>query len=75
MPMTAKLEHAFSVLSGLAPERQDELADALVGTALPTIQYSAEQLTGIDEAIASADRGEFASDSQVKTTLAKFRAV
>lgn len=75
MGMTAKLEQAFAVLSGLAPERQDELADALVGVSLPTIDYSDDQLAGIDEALASADRGEFATDNQVKATFAKFRQV
>ena len=33
-----------------------------------------EELAAIDEGIAAADRGEFATDEQVEAVLAKFRA-
>ena len=41
-----------------------------------TGEYKAtpEELAAIDEGIAAADRGEFATDEEVEAALAKFRA-
>ncbi|MEA2648982.1 MAG: hypothetical protein QOG61_1417 [Candidatus Binataceae bacterium] len=38
-----------------------------------TYHATAEELKAIDEGVAAADRGEFASDEEVEAVLAKFR--
>jgi len=70
-----KLNQAFDKLRQLPHERQDEWAE-LISEAehdAPT-SYTAEQLTAIDEGVADAKAGRFASDEEVEALFARFRA-
>jgi hypothetical protein len=72
--MTKLLEQAVETVRGLPPEIQDELARMLlqlVGEDQPVLQLSAEESASFDESLAQADRGEFASDEQVRAIWAK----
>ena len=73
--MTMKLDQAFDKLRQLPQERQDEWAE-LISEAehdAPT-SYTADQLAAIDEGIADAKAGRFASDEEVQALFARFRA-
>ena len=72
--MTQLLEHAVETLRGLPPETQDDLARVLlqlVGEDQPVIQLSAEEEASLEESLAQAERGEFATDEQVRAIWAK----
>jgi hypothetical protein len=72
--MTKLLERAVETVRGLPPEMQDELARMLLqlaGEDQPVLQLSAEEAASLDESLAQADRGEFASDEQVRAIWAK----
>ena len=72
--MTQLLEHAVETLRGLPPETQDDLARVLLqlaGEDQPAIQLSAEEETSLEESLAQAERGEFATDEQVRAIWAK----
>jgi len=72
--MTELLEHAIKTLRGLPPETQDDLARVLlqlVGEDQPVIQLSAEEEASLEESLAQAERGEFATDEQVRAIWAK----
>jgi len=72
--MTKLLEQAVDAVRGLPPEIQDELARMLLqlaGEDLPVLQLSAEEVASFDESLAQADRGEFATDEQVRAIWAK----
>jgi hypothetical protein len=74
MRMTQLLEHAVETLRGLPPETQDDLARVLLqlaGEDQPAIQLSAEEETSLEESLAQAERGEFATDEQVRAIWAK----
>ncbi len=73
--MTMKLDQAFDKLRQLPQERQDEWAEFISEAELdaPT-SYTADQLAAIDEGIADAKAGRFASDEEVQTLFARFRA-
>ena len=73
--MTKLLEVAVEKLSQLPKGRQDELARMLIAVAasdLHPYKFNAEERVGIEEAIAQADRGEFASDEQVAAMWKQF---
>lgn len=72
--MTTKLNQAFDKLRQLPQERQDEWAELISETEhdAPT-SYTAEQLAAIDEGIADAKAGRFASDEEVKALFDRFR--
>ena len=74
-PMSTILEQAVTALQNLPADRRDELAHVIVDAAMPTIQYSDEQLEGIDAAINAADSGDFATDKEVEKAFARFRRV
>jgi hypothetical protein len=66
--MTKLLEEAVEKLSQLPKGRQDELARMLIDVAasdLHPYQLNDKERVAIDDALAQADRGEFASDEQV----------
>jgi predicted transcriptional regulator len=66
--MTKLLEEAVEKLSLLPKGRQDELARMLIDVAasdLHPYQLTDKERAAIDEALAQADRGEFASDEEV----------
>jgi len=66
--MTKLLEEAFEKLSQLPEGRQDELARMLIDVAaddLHPYQLTNDELAAVEEGLAQAKRGEFASDEQV----------
>lgn len=72
--MTKLLEQAVETMRGLPPEIQDELARMLLqlaGEDQPLLQLSAEEAASFDESLTQADRGEFATDEQVRAIWAK----
>jgi predicted transcriptional regulator len=72
--MTKLLEQAVETVRGLPPEIQDELARMLLqlaGEAQPLLQLSPEEEASLDESLAQADSGEFATDEQVQAIWAK----
>jgi predicted transcriptional regulator len=58
-------EHAQQQLADIALEIEQELSG--------TYHATPEELKAIDEGIAAADRGEFATNEEVEAVLAKFR--
>ena len=73
--MTKMMEKAIKAIRGLPEDRQDELAEAMLAVAeMPAGGYSAEQLAAIDEGIADAQAGRFASDEDVERLFARYRA-
>jgi hypothetical protein len=72
--MTQLLEHAVKTVRGLPPETQDELARVLLqlaGEDQPVVQLTAEEEASLEESLAQAERGEFATDEQVRAIWAK----
>lgn len=72
--MTKLLEDAVETVRGLPPEVQDELALILLqlaGKEQPVLQLSAADEASFEESLAQADRGEFATDEQVRAVWAK----
>jgi predicted transcriptional regulator len=72
--MTKLLEQAVETVRGLPPEVQDELARMLLqlaGEDQPLLQLTAEEAASFDESLAQAERGEFATDEQVRAIWAK----
>ena len=72
--MTKLLEHAVETVRGLSPQVQDDLARLLLqlaGEDQPAVQLTAEEAASFDESLAQADRGEFATDEQVRAIWAK----
>jgi predicted transcriptional regulator len=72
--MTRLLEQAVETVRGLPPEIQDELARMLLqlaGQDQPLLQLTAEEAASFDESLAQADRGDFATDEQVRAIWAK----
>ena len=73
--MTKLLEQAVETVRGLPPEVQDELARVLLqlaGRDQPVVQLSAADEASLAESLAQADRGEFATDEQVRAIWAKY---
>ena len=74
--MTELVEKALAAMRRWPEVRQNEAAAMLLALdRLGAGQYKAsdEELRAIDEALEQADRGEFASDSEVETVFARFR--
>lgn len=72
--MSKLLEHAVETVRGLPPEMQDDLARMLLqlaGEDQPGVQLSAEEDASFDESFAQAERGQFATDEQVRALWAK----
>jgi hypothetical protein len=72
--MTKLLEQALETVRGLPAEMQDDLARMLLqlaGKDQPLLYLSAEEESSFDESLAQADRGEFATDEQVRAIWAK----
>lgn len=67
--MTKLLERAVETVRSLPPERQDDLARVLLqlaGEDQPVIELTPEEAASFDESLAQAERGEFATDDQVR---------
>lgn len=60
----------------LSPEEQDELARTILEIVNGNEVYmlSEEDSAAIDEGLAYAERGEFASEEELATILAKYRS-
>ncbi|MGH6868480.1 MAG: hypothetical protein ACREDA_06350 [Methylocella sp.] len=72
--MTKLLEQAIEAARALPPEMQDALARMLLqfaGEDQPVIQLTAEEETSFEASLAQADRGEYATDEQVRAIWAK----
>jgi hypothetical protein len=72
--MTKLLEHAVDSVRALPAEVQDELARLLLqvaGEEQPIIVLTAEERADLTEADAEIARGEFATDEEIRTMLAK----
>ena len=72
--MTKLFEHAVETVRSLPAETQDDLARILLqlaGEDQPVVQLSAEEEASFEESLAQADRGEFATDEQVRAIWAK----
>jgi len=73
--MTKLLQQAVEAVRGLPPEMQDDLARILLqlaGEDQPAVQLTAEEEVTFDESLAQADRGEFATDEQVRAVWEKY---
>jgi hypothetical protein len=73
--MTKLLEEAVETVRGLPPEVQDDLARILLqlaGKDQPVVQLSSGEEATLAESLAQADRGEFATDEQVRAIWAKY---
>ena len=73
--MTKLMEQAVQKLSALPDERQNELARMLIDVAAQDLQpyvLSEEERVAIQESLAAADRGEFASDEEVAAMWRRF---
>ena len=72
--MTALLEKAIESVRALPAETQDSLARMLLqfaGVDQSTLELTAEEAASFDESIGQAERGEFATDEQVRSIWAK----
>jgi len=73
--MTDLMEKALAAVGRWPASRQDEAAEMLLALDRLGATYtaSAEELAAIDEALAQAERGEFASDAEVEAAFQHFR--
>ena len=72
--MTRLFDHAVEAVRGLPAETQDALAVALLqmaGEEQPVIQLTAEEEASLEESLGQAERGELATDEQVRSIWAK----
>lgn len=72
--MTELLNRAVETVRALPPEVQDELARVLLqlaGEDQPVYVMTPEEEASFAESLAQADRGEFATDEQVRAVWAK----
>jgi hypothetical protein len=72
--MTKLLDRAVEAARGLPPEMQDELARILLqfaGVDQPVIQLTGEERAAIALSKEAAERGEFATDEEVRAIWAK----
>lgn len=72
--MTIDLERAFATVRTLSSDAQDEIAELLlqlVGDDQTPIELTAEDEAWLAESLAQADRGEYASDAEVKALWRK----
>jgi predicted transcriptional regulator len=73
--MTQLLAEAMEKLSRLPEGRQDELARMLIDVAandLSPYELTEEELAAVEEGLAQAERGEFATDEDVAAMWKKF---
>jgi hypothetical protein len=73
--MTRLLEQAVATVSALPDAVQDELAAILLqlaGVEQPPIQLTPEEEADLDASLAEAERGEFATNEEVRAIWAKY---
>jgi hypothetical protein len=73
--MTDLMEKALAAVGNWPTDRQNEAAEMLLALDRlgETYLASDEELAAIDEALAQAARGEFATEAEVEATFARFR--
>ncbi|MEH2517305.1 hypothetical protein V1279_002878 [Bradyrhizobium sp. AZCC 1610] len=72
--MTKLLEHAVDSVRALPPDVQEDLARLLLqvaGEEQPVIRLTSEERADLAEADTEIARGEFATDEQMRSILAK----
>jgi len=70
--MTKLLDRAVETARGLAPDRQDEIAQMMLLYAeLPVVQLTRDEEADLAAADEEASRGEFATDEQMHAIWAK----
>ena len=72
--MTRLLQQAIETVSALPEEVQDDLARMLLqfaGVEQPPYVLTPEEEADIDASLAEAERGEFATDEEVRAVWAK----
>ncbi|CAN2534587.1 MULTISPECIES: hypothetical protein [Hyphomicrobiales] len=72
--MTKLLEQAFEAARSLPAAMQDDMARvimAMTGDEPPVVQLTAEEEASFAESFAQAERGEFATDDQLRAIWAK----
>jgi predicted transcriptional regulator len=72
--MTRLFEQAIETVSALPDEMQDDLARMLLqfaGVEQPPYVLTPEEAADIDASLAEAERGEFATDEEVRAVWAK----
>jgi hypothetical protein len=72
--MTRLLEQAIETVSTLPDDTQDELARILLqlaGVEQPPYEFTPEEEADLDASLAEAERGEFATDEEVRAMWAK----
>jgi predicted transcriptional regulator len=72
--MTRLLEQAMETVSALPDDTQDELARVLLqlaGVEQPPYELTPEEKADLDASLAEAERGEFATDEEVRAMWAK----
>jgi predicted transcriptional regulator len=72
--MTRLFEEAVATVSALPDEQQDELARVLLqlaGVEQPPYDLTPEEEADLDASIAEAERGEFATDKDIRAIWAK----
>jgi predicted transcriptional regulator len=73
--MTDLMEKALAAIGRWPTARQDEAAEMLLALDRLGENYvaSEDELAAIDEALAQARRGEFATEAEVEAAFARFR--
>jgi hypothetical protein len=72
--MTKLLDQAVEAVRGLPPDAQDDIARVLLqlaGNDAEPVSVSTEERAAIAASRAAADRGDFATDEQVRAAWAK----
>jgi predicted transcriptional regulator len=72
--MTRLLKQAMETVSALPDDTQDELARVLLqlaGVEQPSYELTPEEKADIDASLAEAERGDFATDEEVRAMWAK----
>ena len=72
--MTRLIEQAVEAVSALPDDAQDDLARILLqlaGIDQPAYELTLEEAADIDASLTEAERGEFASDEEVRAVWAK----
>ena len=73
--MTELLEKAMATARSLPTDMQDEIARmvlAFAGAEQPAYQLTPEEESELEEALAAAARGDFATDEEVRAIWAKY---
>jgi hypothetical protein len=72
--MTKLLEQAFEAARSLPAAMQDDMARvimAMTGDEPPVVQLTAEEEASFEDSFAQAERGELATDDQLRAIWAK----